>query len=50
MLEHRQPDPSLYPEPSKGMGRTLAHWADNTLFWTAMAYNFSPKEIGRAHV
>ena len=43
VLEHRQPDPSLYPVPSKGMGRTLAHWADNTLFWTAMAYNMQPK-------
>ena len=41
-LEHLQPEPSLYPEPSKGMGRTLAQWADTTLFWTAMAYNFQP--------
>jgi glutathione S-transferase len=24
------------------MGRTLAQWADTTLFWTAMAYNFQP--------
>jgi len=42
VLEHQQPEPSLYPEPSKGMGRTLAQWADTTLFWTAMAYNFQP--------
>ena len=42
VLEHLQPGPSLYPEPSKGMGRTLAQWADTTLFWTAMAYNFQP--------
>ena len=42
VLEHLQPEPSLYPEPSKGMGRTLAQWADSTLFWTAMAYNFQP--------
>jgi len=42
VLDHRQPEPSLYPEPSKGMGRTLAQWADTTLFWTAMAYNFQP--------
>ena len=42
VLEHVQPDPSLYPEPSKGMGRTLAQWADTTLFWTAMAYNLQP--------
>ena len=42
VLEHLQPEPSLYPEPSKGMGRTLAQWADTTLFWAAMAYNFQP--------
>jgi len=42
VLEHLQPEPNLYPEPSKGMGRTLAQWADTTLFWTAMAYNFQP--------
>ncbi len=43
VLEHLQPDPSLYPEPSKGMGRTLAGWADTTLFWTSMAFNTQPK-------
>jgi len=42
VLEHLQPEPSFYPKPSKGMGRTLAQWADTTLFWTAMAYNFQP--------
>ena len=47
VLEHVQPKPSVYPEPSKGMGRTLAHWADNTLFWTAMAYNMQPKGIAQ---
>ena len=45
VLEHLQPEPSPYPEPSKGMGRTLAQWADTTLFWTAMAYNFQPPGI-----
>ena len=47
VLEHLQPEPSLYPEPSKGMGRTLAQWADTTLFWTAMAYNFQPAGIAQ---
>ena len=47
VLEHLQPDPSIYPEPNKGMGRTLAHWADNTLFWTAMAFNMQPKGIAQ---
>ena len=47
VLEHVQPEPSVYPEPSKGMGRTLAHWADNILFWTAMGYNMQPKGIAQ---
>ena len=47
VLEHLQPEPSLYPKPSKGLGckgltRVLAQWADTTLFWAAMAYNFQP--------
>ncbi|MBU6503877.1 MAG: glutathione S-transferase family protein [Burkholderiales bacterium] len=42
ILEHRQPTPTLYPAHNKGLARVLAQWADSTLFWTAMAYNFSP--------
>ena len=48
VLEHLQPGPTLYPTQSKGMARTLAHWADTTLFWTAMAYSLQPK--GFAHL
>ena len=47
VLEHVQPEPSLYPEPSKGLSRTLAHWADHTLFWTAMAFNMQPKGVAQ---
>jgi len=47
VLEHLQPEPSLYPEPSKGLSRTLAQWADTTLFWTAMAYNFQAPGIAQ---
>lgn len=47
VLEHLQPHPTLYPEPSKGLARTLAHWADNTLFATAMAYNMQPKGLAQ---
>ena len=43
VLEHLAPSPTLYPPAHKGMARTLAQWADDRLFWTAMAYNFSPK-------
>ncbi|MDO9114785.1 MAG: glutathione S-transferase family protein [Polaromonas sp.] len=48
VLEHLQPTPSLYPEPGKGLARTLAQWADSTLFWAAMAHNLGPK--GAAHM
>ena len=43
VLEHLQPTPTLYPESHKGLARVLAQWADEKLFWAAMAYNFSPK-------
>ena len=43
VLEHRRPEPPLYPEHHKGVARVLAQWADSTLFWAAMAYNLSPK-------
>jgi glutathione S-transferase len=43
VLEHLQPEPTLYPASHKGLARVLAQWADSTLFWTAMAYNLQPK-------
>ena len=42
VLEHISPANSLYPKGLKGAARTVAQWADSTLFGTAMAYNFSP--------
>jgi len=45
VLEHLQPEPTLYPEPEKGMSRILAQWADTTLFWAAMAWNMQPKGV-----
>ena len=47
VLEHLQPEPTLYPEPCKGMARTLAQWADSTLFWTSMAFNMQPKGLAQ---
>ena len=47
ILEHRQPTPTLYPAHNKGLARVLAQWADSTLFWTAMAWNFSPAGAAR---
>jgi glutathione S-transferase len=43
VLEHIQPEPTLYPDTHKGLARVLAQWADSTLFWAAMAYNLQPK-------
>ncbi len=40
VLEHIQPTPTLYLPGSNGLARTLAQWADSTLFWAAMGYNF----------
>jgi len=43
VLEHVQPEPTLYPPHLKGVSRVFAQWADTTLFWAAMAYNLQPK-------
>jgi glutathione S-transferase len=48
VLEHVEPEPTLYPPALKGVSRVFAQWADSTLFWAAMAYNLQPK--GAAHV
>ena len=48
VLEHLQSAPTLYPEPEKGLGRVMSQWADNTLFWSAMAWNLQP--AGRAQL
>ena len=45
VLEHIEPTLTLYPEPSKGMARTLAQWADSTLFWASMAFNMQPRGL-----
>ena len=42
VLEHLYPTPSIYPA-QKGLARVVAQWADEKLFWAAMAYNLSPK-------
>ena len=43
VLEHLQPEPTLFPEPEKGLARILAQWADSQLFWAAMAWNLQPR-------
>lgn len=48
VLEHVQPEPALYPPHLRGVSRVFAQWADTTLFWAAMAYNF--KREGMHHL
>ena len=43
VLEHLQPEPTLYPAQHKGLARVVAQWADSTLFWAAMGYNLQPR-------
>ena len=42
LLERLQPVPTLFPAAQEALVRTLAQWADSTLFWTAIAYAFQP--------
>jgi glutathione S-transferase len=42
VLERHAPIPSLFPREQSGLVRTVAQWADSTLFWTAIAYVFQP--------
>ncbi len=47
VLEHLRPHPELYPEPSKGLARTMAQWGDTTLSSTVMAFNTQPKGLAQ---
>lgn len=42
VLEHLHPEPTLYPEPEKGLARIVAQWADSTLFWAVIPYAMQP--------
>lgn len=43
VLEHRQPEPPLFPDPIKGVARIVAQWADSALFWASMGHNLGPR-------
>lgn len=45
VLEKMAPNPAIYPKDNEGIARTLAQWADTTLFWTMIAYVFQPASI-----
>jgi glutathione S-transferase len=48
VLESLAPSPSLYPKDVAAGSRTLAQWADSTLFWTAIPFTMQP--AGLAHM
>ena len=41
-LEARQASPSLYPPGIAAASRTLAQWADSTLFWAMIPFTMQP--------
>jgi glutathione S-transferase len=42
VIEAIAPSPSLYPKGAAAASRTLAQWADSTLFWAAIPYAMQP--------
>jgi glutathione S-transferase len=48
VLETLAHNPSLYPKNTAAASRTLAQWADSTLFWTVIPYTLQP--AGLAHI
>ena len=48
VLESLLPEPTLYPAGVGAASRTLAQWADSTLFWAAIPHALQP--AGLAHV
>jgi glutathione S-transferase len=45
VLERTQPSPTLYPAGSGALARSVAQWADSTLFWTMIPYVFQPAGV-----
>ena len=48
VIEAIAPAPSLYPKGAAAAARTLAQWADSTLFWATVPYTLQP--AGLAHM
>jgi glutathione S-transferase len=42
VIEAHAPPPTLYPSAFAAASRTLAQWADSTLFWTAIPFAMQP--------
>ncbi len=48
VIERLVPEPSLYPEATRGLDEIIAQWADQQLFWTAVPFTMQPG--GLAHI
>jgi glutathione S-transferase len=48
VIDSLSPTPTLYPSGIAGASRTLAQWADSTLFWTSIPFTMQP--AGLAHM
>jgi glutathione S-transferase len=46
VIDAHSPQPALYPKGVAGASRTLAQWADSTLFWTAIPHTLQPAGVG----
>ncbi len=42
VIDRIAPDPSLYPEASRGLAEIVAQWADGALFWAAVPFTMQP--------
>src|SRR5690349_5741088 len=42
VIDRIAPAPPLYPAAAGGLQEAIAHWADTTLFWTAIPYTMQP--------
>jgi glutathione S-transferase len=42
VIDRIAPDPSLYPEASRGLAEIVAQWADTALFWAAVPFTMQP--------
>ena len=48
VIDRIVPEPSLYPEATRGLDEIVAQWADTALFWAAVPFTLQP--AGVAHI
>jgi glutathione S-transferase len=46
VIDRLAPEPSLYPEATRGLDEIVAQWADTSLFWTAVPFTMQPAAVG----